>query len=331
MLDEQRYKPGVMGWRVKVRSVLLCSLFWGVSGCAKKESIVVAGGDHHLSASEIDGDPLALLPGGPVGVGYLNVTACLTSSLGAAVQRASQRLIPLTPEMNFEPSRDLKKLTIAVYSLQGADVAAVAQGTFNAAAIEQAVARKAVTAFGQPLQKAEYAGNTLYLSGDVGLVLLTPQTALVGNPAGVRRALERLRDGRIRREIPDWANDVLQAPGGQVAVAADFTNQPLAQEVVRQAKFLNGLRTLRLVGTFESGGGLNLAGSVSYPDEASAASANEQVRAVGQLTTLLSLFGGSSLLRSLQTTVREKDLQFTVILDGQSLGRMLEMANYGSH
>ena len=69
--------------------------------------------------------------------------------------------VPLGPEANFDPKRDIKRVILGLYSLQGADVAVVIQGTFDPDAIRSAASRGAMTPLGVPLTRLEYAGNEL--------------------------------------------------------------------------------------------------------------------------------------------------------------------------
>ena len=171
---------------VRNLAVLPLALALAAPGCGKKQdSNVTVAGDKKLSAEDIDRDPLALLPGGMVVLAQADAAAFLASQTGPSAVRISQNLVPLTPEMGFVPSRDLKTIVAGVYSMSGADVAAIAQGTFDVDAIKRAANRGAITALGKPLGRVDYANNDLYLSGDMGFVLLTPHTLLAGNPAGM--------------------------------------------------------------------------------------------------------------------------------------------------
>ena len=312
--------------RTAVALACLLGLSCAASCHGGKESIVSIGGDKKLSAEEIDKDPLALLPGGAIGLVYLDCPAFFASSVGPSGLRLANRLVPLTPEMGFEPQRDLKTLWGAGYSMQGADFALIAQGTFDAAAIQQAAARGTVTAVGKPLTRVEYAGNTMYVSGEVGLVLLTSKTALVGNSAGIRRSLDRIRDGRVKREIPDWMIDLAKTEGTQVALAADLSTQAVPSAAIAQMPFLQGLKTARLLGKFEPPG-VRVAGSLTYPDAATAKIADEQIKNLGQLATMANMFsflGLGTPLQSIETKVAESDVQVMAALEGVALGRLLE-------
>jgi hypothetical protein len=304
----------------------LSCCFAGPLACSKnKESIVTVGGDKKLSAEEIDRDPLALLPGGAVVVAQVDAQAFLASSVGPSSLRVAQNLVPLTAEMNFKPERDLKTLYAGVYSMTGADTAVVAQGTYDVDAIKRAAERGSMTAMGKPLRKVEYASNDLYMTGDLGFVLLTPKTLLSGNPTGIRRALDRIRDARVKREIPDWAEAVLKTPNAQIAIAGDTSGQSIPQAIVGQVPFLNGIKTLRLIGNFQPPG-MNFAGSLTYPDAATAANGESQIKSVAQLAGLLnwlSPFGVSSPLRSLDTRVQASDVQVLAAVDGQALSALL--------
>lgn len=308
--------------------VALALALLGASGCSGKESIVAVGDGKKLSADEIDADPLALLPGGAVFLWQADAAALMASSMGPQTLRTAQALVPLTPEMNFDPKRDLKKIHGAGYSMQSADVAMVAQGDFDPDAIKKVADRGGLSALGRPLQKTAYGGNDLYLTGDVGFVVLTRKTMLVGNPAGMRRALDRLRYASIKREIPDWMADVLKTPNAEVVLVGDMAGQSVSAAVAQQAPFVTRLNKTRVVGDFKDPG-LNLAGALSYDDAAAAAAGNEQIRAANAQASLLSLgflFGISNPIRGLQTNVQGNDVQFVAQLDGPALGNLMERA-----
>jgi hypothetical protein len=303
-----------------------------LAGCRGKESIVSIGGDKKLSAEDIDKDPIALLPGGAVGFGYLDAQAFFASSIGPSGLRLAARIVPLTPEMNFDPKRDIQFVWGGVYSMQGADFAMIVQGTFDQTAIEAAANRGAVTAVGKPLTKIDYAGNTMYVSGEVGLVLLTPKTALLGNSAGLRRGLDRIRDGRVKREIPDWMIDLSKTEGAQVTFGADLASQPAPATMVAQVPFLQGMKTARLIGKFEPPG-LKVAGALTYPDAATAQNAEGQIRQMGQLATManaLSFLGIGTPLQSLESRCEEADVQVLALVEGVALGKLLEKVGFAA-
>ena len=305
---------------------LSIALVFSAGACGKKQdSNVTVAGDKKLSAEDIDRDPLALLPGGMVVLAQADAAAFLASQTGPAAIRISQNLVPLTPEMGFVPSRDLKTIVAGVYSMSGADVAAIVQGTYDVDAIKRAADRGAISALGKPLSRVDYANNDLYLSGDVGFVLLTPHTLLVGNPAGMRRALDRIRDGRVKREIPDWMVQLLATPNAQVVVAADLAGQSVSAAVSQQVPFLQGLRTARLIGNFQPPG-INFAGTFTYPDGTGAAAGEAQMKNVAQMAgwlNLLGMFGVSSPIKQMDTRVTGPDLQFLLALDGPALAALL--------
>lgn len=293
-----------------------------LAGCSKKqESIVIVGGDKKLSAEEIDADPLALLPGGVIILAQADAQAFLASQTGPSALRVAQNLVPLTPEMNFQPTRDLKTIVAGVYSMSGADLAAIAQGTFDVPAIKRAAERGAVTAMGQQLRKVEYAGNELYLSGDLGFVPLTSKTMLIGNPTGLRRALDRIRDGRVKREVPDWMVDLMKTPNAQAMLAADLQSQSVPAAATAQAPFLQGLSKARVVGNFQSPG-MNFAGALTYGDAAGATGGEAQLKRIHSQASLLNMFaffGVSSPIKSLDTRVQGNDVQFVAAVDGPVL------------
>jgi len=47
---------------------------------------------------------------------------------------------------------------------------------------------------------------------------------LLGNETGMRRALDRIRDGRVRREVPEWMTNLMANPQASMVFAGDLTN-----------------------------------------------------------------------------------------------------------
>lgn len=301
----------------------LLALSVAAAGCGPKESIVAVGDGKKLSAEEIDADPMALLPGGAVVLWYGDAAALMASSVGPASVRFAQNLVPLTGDMNFDPKRDLRKVYGAGYSMQGADFAAVAQGDFDVAAIKAAANRGALSALGKPLQKTSYGGNDLYLTGDIGFVVLTSHSLLVGNPAGLRRALDRIRDARVKREVPDWVVELFKTPGAEVVVAGDTAGQSVASSLTQQLPFLNRVERFRVLGDFKEPG-MNLAGALTYPDAQAAASSEQQMRQLNSAASWSWLAGISNPIRFFQSQVQGNDVQFAVQLDGPAFSALLD-------
>src|SRR4051812_42367719 len=99
-----------------------------------------------------------------------------TTSFGPDVSRIAQALIPLGPESNFIPSRDVMRIFTGVYAMQGADFCAVVQGNFDVDRIRAAADSRAATPRGTPLVKTHYADNDIFTTGNMGFVVLTQHT-----------------------------------------------------------------------------------------------------------------------------------------------------------
>jgi hypothetical protein len=82
-----------------------------------------------------------------------------------------------------------------------------------------------------------------------------------------------------------------------------------------------------LLGNFQPPG-INVAGTLSYPDPASAAAGANALRGVGQMAgamNVLAIFGLGSPLQNLQVQSQDNDATFVMAVDGQSLVRLLAM------
>ncbi len=309
-------------WRLF--SALLLPLALG--GCPKKEEVIVeTAADRAMTDAEIDADPAALLPGGAVGVVGGDAKLLFASPFGqrlAAMARA-----PIPESAGFEPTRDLERVIVGFYSMQGADFAAVATGNFDRAKIEAAADGTQKTPLGAPLVKSSYAGRDLYTSRNVGFVVMTARTVILGNETGIRRALDRVKEGRVRRALPEGFEELSKTPNAPVVAVFDLRAQSMTDAVRSQLPFLNDLETARVLANFEAPG-VNLAGTLTYPDTEKATAGSQNLRALADNAQawgwVISLLGIPQPIRKLETEVSERDTKFVAALDGDAMAALLD-------
>ncbi|WP_437929727.1 hypothetical protein WMF37_10840 [Sorangium sp. So ce291] len=296
-----------------------------LAGCGGADDSLVLVGGEKIDATAIDRDPLAVLPSGAVMVGYLDAAALFASGLGGEVNQIIASLLPLGPESNFVPARDIAKVYGGLYAMQGADFCAVMQGNFDVDAIRRAADARTVTVIGAPLVKTRYADNDLFTAGNVGFVVLTPHTILTGNETGMRRALDRLRFSKLQRSVPSWMVELLSTKNASFAMAGDVTSQPAVASAAGQLPFVAGLQYVRVIGNFLPPG-VNFAGALTYTDPQSAANgavALRNLEQVARIASLLSSWGfGYGSVPPMQVAQRESDVAFTLPL-GEGIVRML--------
>jgi len=300
-----------------------------LTGCGHSDDIIVQTGvSKEPSLADLDREPLALLPGNVVGIASLDATQLMASPFGGRLLALLNQRLPVPPSAGFDPARDLQHLYLGLYSMQGADLSGVALGKFDKAKIEAAVNGVEKTPQGVPIAKREYAGRTLYTAAGFGFCLLTDHTALFGNDTGIRRALDRVRDGRVRRQTLPWMDKLLDGEKSAPIVAgADLRGQAIPEAASSNLAFMNGLSTLAFVGNFKDPG-VNLAGTLVYEDEAGATVGAQNVQALSQKLgtygTLLALVGVPQPVRQLQAEAKGKQAAFVVGLDGPALIQLLD-------
>ena len=231
--------------RIGLPSLLLgVCLATALAACKHNEgdSVVVTGEGVRLSSEAIDKDPIALLPANPVVLGWVDAQAFLGSQFGGEINRIAAKYLPGGQQTGFVPQRDLRNCG-GVYSLAGADFVIVAQGDFNADMIRTAADQHATTPGGVPLVHSKYAGNDLFTAGNVGFTVVTQHTMLVGNETGMRRALDRIRDNRVKREVPDWMTKLMDNPQASMVFAGDVTGQPQLRRWPRPCLSSTAFRT----------------------------------------------------------------------------------------
>lgn len=298
-------------------------------GCSHSADIIVqTGAGQEPSPEELDREPLALLPSGVVGIASLDATQLMASKFGGRLLALLNQRLPVPPSAGFDAGRDLKQLYLGLYSMQGADLSGVALGKFNKLKIESAVSGVEQTPSGVPIAKRQYAGRTLFTAAGFGFCLLSDQTALFGNDTGIRRALDRIREGRVRRQTLPWMDKLLDnEKTAPIVAGADLRAQALPEAASRNLAFLNGLETMAFVGNFADPG-INLAGTLVYEGDAGAQKGADNVQdlahKLGTYGTLLALVGVPQPVRQLQAEAKGKQAAFVVALDADAVATLLD-------
>ena len=296
-------------------------------GCTKKgDSVVLAGDGSRLSSEEIDRDPLALLPSGVVGLVHIDGPQTFQSSLGAPAAKLFQAFMPLGQESNFNATRDVRRVIIGLYSLQGADIAMIVQATLDPYAIRNTANSGRPTALGPPLTRVEYANNDVYVVGDFSFVVVTRRTLIIGNETGIRRTLDRIRDKRVRREVPNWMADLMDNPKAAIVAAADLGTDPVVRAGAQKIPFLSGLSTVSIVGNYEPPG-LRLDGTFSYPDSAIASSAAPSLSQVAGLSSymqLLSIVGMQTPIQRIDVHPKGSNVEFVAAINSRGAGQLMD-------
>ncbi|MEB2313723.1 MAG: hypothetical protein OZ928_17905 [Polyangiaceae bacterium] len=321
-----------MRWLARAPRVLGVALAGlAVTGCPHPEEVVTpTGAGKELAAEQIDRDPLALLPGGAFGLAVVDLQAVYASQFGQKLLGVLESHTPLPPSAGFDPKRDLTSLAVGVYSMSGANVVVIATGKFDPAAIEQAAGSTEGTPLGAPVVASSYAGRKLYTARNLGFVVLTPRTVLLGDETGIRRALDRIKEGRVSRRVPGWMEALLKTPNVPLVLGFNLRGQPLTESAREQLPFLQGLETARMLGNFQPPG-MNVAGTLSYESETAAQAGAANVTALRELLKtygfLMSLLGVSQPFQKLDARAQGSDAQFVAELDGRALDSLIDKAS----
>jgi hypothetical protein len=265
------------------------------------------------------------LPGGAVGVISADAKALFASRFGQRL--AVMASAPIPPAAGFEPTRDLDRLAVGIYSMQGADFAIVATGRFNKASIEAAADGTQTTPLGAPLVKSSYADRPVYTSKNVGFVVLTERTVLLGNETGIRRALDRIKEGRVNRSLPDGFDELAETPNAPVVAVFDLRAQVMSDAVRGHLPFVAGLETARMLGNFQDPG-VNIAGTLTYPDSAQAEAGTQSLRSLASNAQafgwLINLVGIPQPITKLEAETNDRDSKFVAALDGNAVAELID-------
>lgn len=291
-----------------------------------KESILPTVASHELTAQELDADPLALLPGGVVGFARLEAPEVFRTAFGPNLSAMVQKLAPLPPSTGFVIERDLERVFLGLYSIQGVDLAGVAVGRFNETAIRAAAQTAIAPSANANLVQSPYAGRTLYTVNNMGFAVLTPHTALFGSETGIRRALDRIREGRAMRRLPSWTNDLVDPTVAPLGIGLDLRANALSDSVRQQLTFVEGLEAARARGNFVAPG-LNLAISLRYPTAEQANLGTQRVTQTKELLSqagfLMSLFGIAQPIERLEARPNGQEVDVVLSANGATLGALI--------
>lgn len=311
---------------------MISALRWllavAVATCSAGAATGCGGGEANAAAkapeaeTKLD-DALALLPGSAIAVGTVDARAFFGSAtFGSDLAKLVEKYMPIGEEAGFQASRDVDRVTFANYSYQGVDVAAVIVGRFDEAKIKAMVAAKTPLKGGATLAVTQYAGRDVYTADVAAFTLLSNTMAIAGTESGVRRVLERIADKRVKRDIAPWMLQTIETPGAAAAVAGDFVTTPVPAEVLRQVPvpFVQNLKMARLVLAFKAPG-VQLAASLTYPDEAAAKTASGSITQALGLSRWLAVFGIK--IQDIAVTTDKADVQVQLSVDDQSLRQLL--------
>jgi hypothetical protein len=304
-------------------------------GCSAGDQTPVLVGGQKVDAHVIDERPLALLPPDALFAARLDVEAMARTGIGAQAGEIVTTVLPIGPESSFVPTRDVSRLYAAAYAMQGADFCAVAVGRFDVEAMRRAAQARARTAAGAVVVETSYGDYQYYTVANVGFVPLTARTLLIGNEIGMRRALDRLRFGRFEVALVRWMRELIedapaqpgQAPAEQpaFALAGDVGGQAVAAAASDRMPFTSGLTRVRILGNFASPG-MNVVGSLTYRDAASAAQATAalaQLRELGAFVSWITALGFGIRVPEIKAVQRESDVALASSIDTATVVTML--------
>ncbi len=306
----------------RVTSALLVAGAIALTGCGGNAA-PHATTPNELTPAQIDADPLALLPPAAFAVATVDAHAFYASdSVGAQLAALSEKLVPIGEEAGFKASRDDDRFVVGAYSSAGLDVAAVVSGRFDEAKIRDAAEAHTQTHTGGLIAKSTYAGRSVYTVADLGFAVLTPRTALAGTQTGIRCALDRIRDGQPKRDIPAWVQETIDTPNATATLSADLT-QPAAAAAIASfpVRWSKGAERARVVARLEPLG-VRVTGTIAYADPASASAGGSALQQAATMANLVAITGLTPRLDDLSIGAEGADVRCSFAIDDRSLGTL---------
>ncbi len=284
-----------------------------------------ASGSAAVTPESLDKDPLSLFPAGALAMFSLDLHAFYTSqSAGAIAAQVTEKYFPLGAEAGFSASRDLDRVMGGIYSMQGVDALATLVGRFDTAKITALAASHAQIHGGGVVASSVYANRTLFTVNDIGFTILTPHLVIAGTKTTIKRALDRIRDGKLTRDAPAWMLQTLATPAAAGALAIDTKGMPLSNLTGGfPLKGTDGMTNVRLLGNFQAPG-MHIAGSATYADEAHAKAGADGLRALFASTAFSVLTSALGVaVKDVAVTPVQNDAQISFTVDDASLRNLI--------
>ncbi len=300
-----------------------------VGGCAAvPEEIQSAADASRPSAEEIDEDPWRLLP--PGAVAYARTDAAIwTSDFADDLAAKMVEYVPLARDAGLEPKRDIQLVIGGFYATVQNDVAFVAQGRFDRAAVERSAKIRSSDG-SSSVQVGTFASETIYVEHQAAMALLSNKTLVFGTQLGVRRVLEVVEERRMRRALPKWFEALLEQPGAHVQIGLDLDAQAVPAVLRTRLSFLNHLRAARLVGNYK-GGGVNLAGALTFDTPGAAADAERRIEGaqeeIDRYRLLMRALKMPEPFRRIEGKATGKDAQFAIELEAEAVSFALSQGD----
>jgi hypothetical protein len=292
------------------RLALLAVLVSPAFGCADAKPPAAAALD---PAAVIDGDPLALLPAGPVALGNLDARAFYTSGTTAGQLAAfAEATFPLGQEAGFSAARDVDHAFLAVYAGASVDGVAILSGRFDVAKMQALAASHAATRLGPPCVALPYAGRTLFTVSNFAFSPLTDRTMIAGSEGAVRRVLDRLA---LAGPQPHLVREVALVADVAAIPPAAFHGFPLPPA-------MSGLSRLATIGDFNPPG-INVASTLSYSDPSRAAVGAEGLRQLASFVTIAGNLGAGPKVQNLSIVPEGANVGCKFALDDEAMRRTL--------
>lgn len=306
---------------------LLAAVAVAGAGCKQKTNTWVAAPTGPNAVVDVDADPAALLPYGSVLVANLDAKQITNGTLGGDVAALTERLVPFASQIDFQAKRDLDRVWIGMYSFSGADLLGVLSGSFHADKIEAAAQKGLNTPFGLVVAST-YANRRIYTVANVGFTVLSDRTALVGSEAAMRRALDRIAAGTVKREFAPWMGDWANQSGYPVLVASDVTKQSFGKTVTGFLPWVNGVEYVRVRGRFNPDTSFGVSGALTYPDAQKAQQAASGFDSMKNSLAVLAMFkaiGIKPFVRTAIVNAAGNDMQFRMVLDEATMRQLLHL------
>ena len=144
----------------------------------------------------------------------------------------------------------------------------------------------------------------------------------------MRRALDRIQVGTIKREMAPWMGDWVNQPGYPVLIASDVTKQSFGKTVTGFIPWIQGVQYVRARGRFNPDTSYGMSGALTYPDPQKAQAASSGFQSIKSSLTMmaaLKLIGIDPLVRNAVVQAQGNDMQFSTVIDEKQTRQLIRL------
>ncbi|MFI5303109.1 MAG: hypothetical protein ACHREM_33885, partial [Polyangiales bacterium] len=173
-----------------------------------------------------------------------------------------------------------------------------------------------------------YAGHKIYTVANFGFTSLSAKTSLVGTETAIRRTLDRIQSGTVKRELGGWMGDWVTQSGYPLTFAGDVSRQNFGKTATSMLPWIDGMQYVRGRARFNADNSLGMSGALTFPDAAKAKAAADGLNGMSHgimMMAALKAIGIDPFFRRMECTPSGNDAQWATVIDEKGTRQLVRL------